>query len=294
GLCFAFFCVELVAGIWSGSLAILSDSFHLLSDIAGFGISLTALYLSSQPATDRHSFGFHRAEIIGAVVSTFLIWVLTAGLLYEAVNRLRDPQPIDGKIMFITAAIGVGGHGHDDEGATAATPLITNPAPKILNINVHSAAIHVIGDLLSSIGVLISAGIIWYDPTKTMVDPICTFIFSIFVVLTTVRLMSNSFSVLMEGTPAHIDPAAVLQDLRAVPGVTDVHDLHIWSMTVGQVALVAHAVTPTVGESFSADVYNEVLLKCREIVCVKYAIHHSTIQIDVGPDDHCNPRMCRR
>ncbi|KAJ3210160.1 Metal tolerance protein 1 [Dinochytrium kinnereticum] len=122
-LCFTFFAVELIAGIWSGSLAILSDSFHLLSDIAGFGISIAALYMARKPPTIRHSFGFARVEILGAVLSTFLIWVLTAYLVYEAFQRVRDPQPIDGRVMCGTAVVGVlvnlvlgatlhGEHGH--------------------------------------------------------------------------------------------------------------------------------------------------------------------------------------
>ncbi|RKO90662.1 hypothetical protein BDK51DRAFT_15297, partial [Blyttiomyces helicus] len=200
-LCFAFFLVELAAGLYAGSLAILSDSFHLLSDIAGFAISLVALYLAQQPATARHSFGFHRAEIIGAIVSTFLIWMLTAVLVYEAIDRVRNPQPIDGPVMFGTALVGVfvniilgltlhGEHGHSHGEEEAGKILILLHCS--MNINVQSAAIHVIGDLLSSIGVLIAASAIWINPDLTILDPICTFVFSVFVLATTIQLMSNS------------------------------------------------------------------------------------------------------
>ncbi|KAI8806863.1 cation efflux family-domain-containing protein [Cladochytrium replicatum] len=280
-LCFTFFLVELFAGIWAGSLAILSDSFHLLSDIAGFGISLTALYLAQQPATSSHSFGFYRAEILGAILSTLLIWILTAGLVWEGIQRLYNPTPIDGKIMFITAALGVlvnialgftlhgehghshnghsHGHSHDHHGGHAHSHDHGDGhdrdhnhdhdnselegqvfKKKEMNVNIKSAALHVIGDLISSIGVLISAAIIWAYPSMTIVDPICTFVFSIIVIMTTFRLMSNSITVLMEGTPTDIDPEQVAADLLKIPGVTDVHDLHIWALTVGKVALAAH------------------------------------------------------
>ncbi|KAI8801064.1 cation efflux family-domain-containing protein, partial [Cladochytrium replicatum] len=276
-LCFVFFLVELFAGIWAGSLAILSDSFHLLSDIAGFGISLTALYLAQQPATSSHSFGFYRAEILGAILSTLLIWILTAALVWEGIQRLYNPTPIDGKIMFITAAVGVlvnialgftlhgehghshGGHSHGHSHSHGNGHVHTHERDqdhdhdhdhsdlegkitkkKEMNVNIKSAALHVIGDLISSIGVLISAAIIWAYPSMTIVDPICTFVFSIIVIMTTVRLMSNSITVLMEGTPTDIDPEQVAADLLKIPGVTDVHDLHIWTLTVGKVALAAH------------------------------------------------------
>ncbi|KAJ3052098.1 hypothetical protein HK097_006899 [Rhizophlyctis rosea] len=288
-LCFAFFILELVAGIVAGSLAILSDSFHLLSDIAGFAISLVALYLTQQPATKRHSYGFYRAEIIGAILSVFLIWILTAFLLLEAVERVRNPTAIDGRIMAGTAAIG----------------------RKHQNINITSAAIHVIGDLLSSIGVLIAAIVIWVRPDLTIVDPICTFVFSVFVLATTIRLMYNSVTVLMEATPSDIDPHAVDADLREITGVRDVHDLHIWNLTIGKPSLSVHITIHRLDPHTSAELlvsdYHRILASAQELVCSKYGIHHATVQLegegfvddhDSGSEGsvgggHCSPAMCR-
>ncbi|KAJ3037262.1 hypothetical protein HDV00_001827 [Rhizophlyctis rosea] len=376
-LCFAFFILELVAGIISGSLAILSDSFHLLSDIAGFAISLAALYLSQQPATKRHSYGFYRAEIIGAILSVFLIWILTAFLLWEAVERVRRPTPIDGRIMAGTAAIGVvvnivlgltlhGGHDHsshlhghshshshkddhdhdhdhdhhhgddhdhehhheeedehvgrsiDDliEAGLAGSDRQRNKMPKKRkhqNINITSAAIHVLGDLLSSVGVLIAAITIWIRPDLTIVDPICTFIFSVFVLATTIRLMYNSLTVLMEATPSDIDPHAVEKDLHCIPGVRDVHDLHIWNLTIGKpslsVHITIHRVDPTTSAELIVQDYHRILAAAQELVCSRYGIHHATVQLEgegfVDEDSasegsvngiasaHCNPNMCR-
>ncbi|KAJ3417091.1 Metal tolerance protein 1 [Chytridiales sp. JEL 0842] len=293
-LCFVFFLVELFAGIWAGSLAILSDSFHLLSDIAGFAISIGAIYLVRRPATKRHSFGYARIEILGAVLSTLLIWVLTAYLVWEAIERVQNPTEIDAPVMFGTALLGVfvniamagvlhgdhghGGHdhGHDhghshsifgghshshdhshshthshshghthphisdvEQGSTIDLLTHTKAKPE-MNINLRSAAIHVIGDLISSVGVLIASIIIWVKPTWTIVDPICTFFFSVLVMLTTISLMSKSLSVLMEATPLEIDPSVITRALKRIPGVQDVHHLHIWNVTQGKPALTVH------------------------------------------------------
>ncbi|KAL7754216.1 hypothetical protein RI367_000197 [Sorochytrium milnesiophthora] len=320
GLCMTFFVIELVGGIMSGSLAILSDSFHLLSDLSGFLISLFAIYLAQRKATKKHSFGFHRAEIIGALVSVFLIWIVTGVLVKEAIDRVREPQPVDGRMMMIIAVLGLGvnlilvfalGHGHDhghDHGhghshnhghahvdeeqgiAPAATAGVSGNDHH--NLNVRAAIIHVIGDIISSIGVLISSIVIYYRPEYTIVDPICTFVFSVIVLFTTFQLIRDSLTVLMEGTPAHIDPHAVEQDLLDVSGVMAVHDLHIWTLTVGQVALAVHVeVVPNV----SVARYSEILSDIEDMLCTKYKVHHNTVQLEMPKSvygGHCKSSLC--
>jgi zinc transporter 2 len=230
-LAVAFFFLELAAGIISGSLALLSDSFHLLSDVAGFIISLVAIHLAEMPATSTYSYGFHRVEILGAILSTSLIWALTAGLVWEAIQRVQNPAVVDGKMMAITAGIGVGvnillavvlgghghshgpgGHGHDhghDHGGkkTVESPVtygaleeghgghshdegsghdhehdhdheepsngahdhdFSHEKKWSENINVSSAAIHVIGDIVSSVGVLIAGIVVYFYPEWTV------------------------------------------------------------------------------------------------------------------------------
>ncbi|KAJ3134265.1 hypothetical protein HDU90_005131 [Geranomyces variabilis] len=351
-LCFLFFAVELFAGLWAGSLAILSDSFHLLSDIAGFAISLTAIYLSERPATRRHSFGFHRTEILGAILSTFLIWILTAFLLWAAVDRLRNPVPIDGPVMFGTAAVGVvvniilgltlhgfhnhshgghshgghshGGHAHDHShahseddhaahahdhkhdlshvgGITVYGTAHVEKKTRKVNINIESATIHVLGDLLSSLGVLIAATVIWIKPEYTIVDPICTCFFSCIVLATTMRLMYNSIAVLMEGTPDDIDANEVQRALAELPGVHSVHELHIWNLTVGKPSLTVHlslsANHPqTPNDPMSTSDTNAILLAAQTLLCVRFDVHHATIQLEHPANDgnlHCSPFMCR-
>jgi zinc transporter 2 len=280
-----FFIVEILASYYSGSLAILSDSFHLLADISSFCISLYAIHLSQKRATSTHSWGYHRAEILGALFSTLLIWVLVILLVWEAIERIRNPKPIEANIMFFTALFGVfvnvilayvlhsHGHCHDhhhehhhnleqhhehlpsecsstgDEEALIHQPRASAPIEdetEAVNMNITSATLHVIGDLVFSIGVLIAASVIWIWPDLEIVDPICTFLFSVIVLATTISFIWRAVDILMEGnlspwidclaTPRHIQPDNVRADVLALKGVLDIHDLHIWNLSVGKVS----------------------------------------------------------
>ncbi|CAG8656042.1 10987_t:CDS:2 [Dentiscutata erythropus] len=257
GISLTFFAIELVGGFIAESLALLSDSFHLLSDVVSFGISLLSIYLASRPATRALSYGYHRAEILGALVSIFLIWLLTLYLCVEAYDRLKNPVQVDGKTMCVVAAI--------EE-----------------NVNIRAALLHVLGDLLSSLGVLISAIVIMFDQSKVWVDPICTFIFSALVMLTTYGVFRSSIRVLMEATPSHIDSAAVRRDLEAIEGVESVHDLHIWDLTVGRTTLTAHIRLCKYNPDVQAEpiVPNDILRQARHVLKQNYEISHVTIQIE--------------
>ncbi|KAI9219974.1 cation efflux protein, partial [Blastocladiella britannica] len=287
GLCFTFFLVELIGGIMSNSLAILSDSFHLLSDLAGFIISIASIYLARRKATKRHSFGFHRAEILGALASVLLIWIMTVFLVNEAIDRVQHPRPINGPMMLGIAVIGLVvnlilifalGHGHAHaHGAEEAGHGHSHAHGG--NMNLRAAVIHIIGDIVSSLGVIISSVIVTFWPEWVIVDPICTFLFSVIVMFTTFRLVKDSMVVLMEGTPSHIDPAAVEHDLASVPFVVSVHDLHIWTLTVGKEALAVHLCVSR-SASDPSHVADGVLAAAHEILCTKYGVHHATIQIE--------------
>ncbi|KAJ3364378.1 hypothetical protein GGF32_001902 [Allomyces javanicus] len=324
-LCFSFFLVELIGGIWSNSLAILSDSFHLLSDFSGFLISLFSLYLAQRKATKRHSFGFHRAEILGALMSVLIIWVVTGVLVMEAVDRVRHPRPIDGPIMLAVASMGLVvnvilvfalGHGHDhdhnhghDHGHQHSHDEVDaveqghgqhdhghahGHGHSHRNINLRAAIIHIIGDIVSSIGVLISSIIVTLYPEWVIVDPICTFFFSVIVMCTTFTLIRDSIGILMESTPAHIDPHQIEADLLTIPNVLAVHDLHVWVLTVGKPALAVHVEVPA---HLPVAEYDLVLTSAQDLLCDKYSVHHTTIQVDVrfdgvAPDPHCASSVC--
>ncbi|RIB08522.1 cation efflux family-domain-containing protein [Gigaspora rosea] len=224
-----FFAIELVGGFIAASLALLSDSFHLLSDVVSFGISLLSIYLAQRPATRALSYGYHRAEILGALVSIFLIWLLTLYLCVEAYDRLKNPVQVDGKTMCIVATIGVFVNIENSEALLhehGQTEHEHGNGDKEENVNIRAALLHVLGDFLSSLGVLISSIVIMFDESKVWVDPLCTFIFSALVMLTTYGVLRSSIRVLMEATPLHIDSSAVKNDLEKIKGVKSVHDLH--------------------------------------------------------------------
>eukprot|EP00871_Galdieria_phlegrea_P003666 jgi/Galph1/42/GphlegSOOS_G4863.1 len=319
-LCACFMFAEILGGYFAGSLAIMTDAAHLLSDFASFVISLVALHLSKRPGSATMSFGYARAEVIGAFISILLIWSLSGILFVEATRRLVKPQPVDGRLMFIIALIGlfvnllmglVLGHQHEHshhshsskkaanitaaEESSEGQPLdasgkeeshsdISSSHEQInfhsahqeeQNVNVYAAYIHVLGDAIQSLGVLMAALLIWYFPNMQVADPICTFLFTFIVLLTTFRLIGNTLNVLMEGTPPGIDLVEVYEALRSIPGVREVDDLHIWSVTLGKPALSAH---------LKAREMHYTLLSAQELLRNRFGIVHSTIQVNCDQD----------
>jgi len=417
--CFFFMCCEIIGGWLSNSLAIITDAAHLLSDLASFLISIMSLIIARKTPTSSLSFGFHRAEILGAILSVLIIWLMTGGLLYEAYQRLIEPQPINGRLMFIVATLGLAvnlgmglillqsGHGHshglggghhghshgddDDHGdeeshghshgknghghshgghsddemssaeVNAKTSLLQGQRPRKYgsndsaavehshshaggedhehehghghghshehhehehghghdddnhshnshnskklslwdrifhnpghNINVRAALVHALGDALQSLGVMIAAALIWWKPSFAIADPICTVLFSIIVLFTTIRIMREAVLVLMEATPDAIDATTVANELRNIPGVLRIHDLHIWSLSIGHPALSVHITIDPIRID-NAD----ALQAAQELLSRKYRITHTTIQIETLTDaiscNNSNPRQC--
>ncbi|KAM6996104.1 proton-coupled zinc antiporter SLC30A2 isoform 1-T1 [Passerculus sandwichensis] len=262
-------CPLSAGGYLAHSLAILTDAAHLLTDFASIMISLFALWVSSRPPTKTMNFGWHRAEILGALLSVLSIWVVTGVLVYLGVQRLLSGDyDIEGGVMLITSACAVAvnivmglalhqtGHGHSH-----------GPGGEQPNASVRAAFVHVLGDLLQSLGVLIASYIIFFKPEYKYVDPICTFLFSALVLGTTLTILRDVLLVLMEGrdprggdggtqgcpgprpcsppalpagTPKGMDFNAVRDTLLAVRGVEAVHSLHIWALTAAQPLLSVH------------------------------------------------------
>ncbi|XP_021949217.1 zinc transporter 2 isoform X2 [Folsomia candida] len=357
-LCVVFMVGEAVGGMLAGSLAVATDAAHLLTDFAGFMISLFALYISERPATKRLSYGYHRAEVIGALTSVLLIWVVTGILVYLAVQRVVLQEfEIDSSIMLITSGIGLivnvimgctlhqhghghshgggsggGGHTHGHSHGPAVLPADQKSAEvknnsyvpgsvedleraeeqashassgehdesscssnstqvsisKQQNINVRAAYIHVIGDFLQSVGVFAAALTIYFQPKWTIIDPICTFLFSILVMGTTFAIIKDALVVLMEGAPKGIDFNEVRETLLSVRGVCKVHNLRIWSLSMDKIAVSAHlAVEPG---SHSA---NSILRKSSQLVKTKYGFCEVTIQIEDFNESMQDCRKCQ-
>lgn len=391
GICLVFMVIEIIGGYLASSIAIMSDAAHLLSDFLGFIISIASIYVSRRKATAQMSFGYHRAEVIGAMVSVNIIWGLTIWLLYEATLRMFTNPKVDGLIMLITAVIGfvfnivmglilayqgidhnLHHHHHDeDEGAHGHVPkpalkraqtmlhskksnedvgrrgsldshskiqhsttmnldkhdghlhedekvkgknksdnhehkhkenehkhkhrintsgdqeldVTPTQSPKNNdhpnhahgfshnheNVNLRAALIHVIGDAVQNLGVVIAGLIIYFYPEHSIADPICTVIFSIIVVFTTIRILKDCLSVLMEGSPLEFDIEELTKDLYNIRGVEEVHDLHVWSLSVGKISLSCHLISTN----------PQITLKKASKLCRdKYKINHATIQVE--------------
>lgn len=272
-LCAIFMLGEVIGGIIANSLAVLSDSAHMFSDLMGFAISMASLWIAGRPASIEMSYGYHRAEVIGALGSMALIWGLTIWLVYEAIHRITHTEEVNGLIMLITAVLGLviniimsqvlhqhghghahdhdheHGHAHDhahDHGhkhkheeevkvkiipTSSEEPAHHSPAHTLStsyepinlrnyeDVNVRAAFLHVLGDLLQSVGVTIAATLIYINPEWKIADPICTFFFSFIVMCTTIPIAKECLSVLMEGVPYELDLASIEADLRTVSDI---------------------------------------------------------------------------
>ncbi|CAK4553784.1 unnamed protein product [Aphanomyces euteiches] len=223
--CVVFMVVELLGGYFAGSLAIMSDAAHLLSDVLSFFLSLFALYLSKRPATASMPFGYKRAEAIGALASIIVIWMLTIGLVWAAVQRIlaltKSPSPhtipqVNGRVISTV-----------DSSIDCESDLVSESCAAE-NLNVRAAYLHALGDFLQSLGVCLAGALIWYEPSWQLCDPIVTLFFSIIVVATTVGICRTTLHLLMEGTPSTIDVVAIEEAVRALPNVKDVHDVRMW------------------------------------------------------------------
>jgi len=302
-ICTIFMTIEIIGGYLANSIAIMSDAAHLLSDLLGFLISIISIYISRKVAKNNMSYGYHRAEIIGALVSIVLIWALTLWLLYEATLRIIIPPRVDGFIMIIISIIGFSfnvimgivltksgvahshglhkcDHDHDHEhehehehSSDEEIRLHTEDEheEKNTNVNLRASFIHILGDAIQNIGVLIAGIIIYFFPKYSIADPICTYVFSIIVGFTTINILKDCIFVLMEGSPVDIDIDELENDLKKIKGVKEIHDLHVWSLSIGKINLSCH---------ICCDNPQKTLTKAKKMIKKKYKIDHITIQVE--------------
>ncbi|XP_051157229.1 zinc transporter 2 isoform X2 [Leptopilina boulardi] len=315
-LCVIFMIGEIVGGIWSNSLAIATDAAHLLTDFASFMISLFSIWMASRPATRKMPFGWYRAEVIGALTSVLMIWVVTGILFFLAVDRIINENfNLDATAMLITSAIGVAvnlvmgltlhqhghghghGHGHSHSNHNHKHEEKTNndkcreegvlEKDEKRNINVRAAYIHVLGDFIQSVGVFVAALIIYFKPEWRIVDPICTFLFSILVILTTVAIIKDVMNVLMEGIPKGFDYSQVENTFIQIDGVVKVHNLRIWALSLDKTALSAHlAIQPGTSPQ-------HVLRMATRSIHEKYNFFEMTLQIEEFNEKMDNCEQCK-
>jgi len=299
GLCLLFMIAEIVGGVLSNSLAIATDAAHMLTDFASFLISLFAIWMAAKPKSQKMSFGWHRAEVLGATVSVLMIWLVTGVLVYMAILRVINKEfMIEPKAMLITSGLGVlvnivmgatlHQHGHSHGGGSShghshGTPSSAEQGIKAEkhseNINVSAAFIHVVGDFLQSIGVFLAAIVIYFKPEWSIIDPICTFIFSFLVLGTTLSILRKTVTVLLEATPSNIDYDLVKNTFLGVKGIHQIHNLRIWGLTTDKTALTAHL---AVEEGLNTQ---QVLQEATRQIRSHYDFYEMTLQVETFVDD---------
>lgn len=233
GLTFSYFLVEVVVGYWTNSLALLSDAAHMLTDVIGLALALFANWMSRRPITARRSYGFYRLEILSAFVNALILIGISLYILVEAYGRFRNPPTVDSSNMTLVAFVGLLIN-------VLGIYLLRQGAKD--SLNVKGAFLEVVSDLLSSVGV-IAAGLIMTYTGWYYADPLFSAIIGLFILPRTLKLMMESVNILLQGTPDELDVTAVEKMINAVPGLSNAHDLHIWTLTSGIVVMSGHVVT---------------------------------------------------
>jgi len=258
-----FMVVEVIAGLFTGSLALLADAGHMLTDVAALSLSAFAMWMAGKPSTPENTYGYHRTEILAAVVNAVVLLLLATWILYEAYDRFGAPIQVRGIPMLLVGLIGLVVN-------LASLKLLDGHADE--SVNVRSAYLEVMSDAISSLGVILGGAIIW-TTGWVLIDPLLSVGISAFVIWRTWALLSQAVHILMEGVPTGVDAREIGRAMAGVPGVKGVHDLHIWTITTGMDALSSHVVVP-VGEDRAA------VLQClQQLLAERFGIEHVTLQI---------------
>ncbi len=266
--------VELVGGLMANSLALLADAGHMLTDAASLGLTLVAIWLAERPASTRWSFGLQRAEVLAALANVLTLWLIAAWIFLEAYRRFQEPSAVLGPLMLAVGSVGLL--------VNAGTAwILRRPARE--SLNVEGAFLHVIGDLMGSVAVVVGSLLIitlgW-----SVVDPIFGALIGLLILLTSSRLLWKVVHVLLEGTPLSVPLERLCSRFEQVEGVTGVHDVHIWTLTSGYDVLSAHVITdPT------APNREHLLYRLRDLASKEFGIAHATLQLE-DSQDRCNER----
>ena len=264
GLAGVYLVAEVIASVMTGSLALLADAGHMLTDVVGVGLALFAITVAQRPATPARTYGYHRAEILAVLGNTALLLVTSGYVLVEAYRRFLEPPVVDSGPMLAVAVVGL---------AVNIAGIFVLREGSSESLNVKGAYLEVVSDALSSIGVIAGAAVMWTTGWY-YADPIVSAGIGLFILPRTWRLMREATSILLEGTPADVSLEAVREALAKVDGVVGVHDLHVWSLTSGLNALSAHVVRRV---DMSHD---EVLARTHDAITGAFPIVHVTIQLE--------------
>lgn len=263
-LTLSFAAIEVIAGFWSNSLALISDAGHMVTDSTALGLALLAQYIATRPPSPKHSFGFGRAEALAAFINGLAMLAVVSWIVIEAAHRLANPEPVQGKAVFIVALIGLA--------INLMVACLLSRDQK--SVNTRAALVHVIGDLLGSVAALIAGTVIYFTGWLT-IDPLLSLVVSMLILKSTFGVLSESYHVLMEGVPRHIDYIQVGTDIAAIKGVLSVHDLHVWEMSAGHPALIGHLEIRDMQE------WPTVLRNIKAMLLTKHGIDHVTLQAEL-------------
>jgi cobalt-zinc-cadmium efflux system protein len=256
---FAF--VELLAGWWTGSLALLADAGHMATDSAALLFALAANIIARRPVSDRHSYGLARVEVIAAFINALAMLGVVAWIFYEAIDRLAAPVPVSGLGVFVVAGLGL----------LVNIAVAWSLSRDRDNVNTRAALVHVIGDLLGSVAAIV-AGLIIYFGGPLMADPLLSMFVAALILRSTIGVLRETTLVLLDSVPGDVDYAAVGQALARLPGIISVHDLHVWTMVPGRSAVSAHVLVDDI------DNWPAILLRARRLLERDFHIDHITLQ----------------
>ena len=258
----SFLIAEVVGGILTNSLALLADAGHMLSDVAALGMSMFAIWMAMRPATATRTYGFHRVEILAALANGVALVVIALVIFWQAAQRVQEPPDVRSLPMLAVATAGLGAN-------LASGSILFRHRRR--NLNVRGAFLHVAGDALGSVGA-ISAGIIMLTTGWYLADPVISVFIGGLILVSSWRLLRDSVGILLEAVPKHVDVKQLEGALKAVPGVEEVHDLHVWTVTSGFVALSCHCEVDGRRDT------HQVLADLFRLIHERYGIRHVTIQ----------------
>lgn len=265
--------VEIIGGLLSNSLALLSDSAHMISDVLALGLSMVAIYLATKPPNARFTFGYLRFEILASFLNGLALAIISIGIFIEGIKRFLNPVDIDFKLMIMIASIGLVVN-------IVLTLVLSRSMKEEENLNVQSALWHFIGDLLSSIGVIISATIIYFTG-YTFFDPLISMVIGGIIFTGGAKIIRESYLILMESVPAQFNLDDIRRDIGALEGIEDVHEMHLWAISTDHYSLTAHVLVKDHVKPFT------IISDINHLLQTKYNIEHSTIQTEhVTINDH--------
>lgn len=258
---FAFMLIELAGGWIANSLALITDAVHMATDIGSLLLALFVAWLAKKPPQGRMTYGYYRAEILGALISGLALWAICGVIVYEAIQRALNPHNVNGPLVVLIALIAIG--------MNLLTMRFLHGSHKE-SMNLRAAYLHVLSDLLANLGTL-AAGIIVWTTGWMPIDPILSCFIAILIVISAWRMIREAIEILMQASPRSVDLTQIEESLKELSMVQEIHDLHVWTLSTGKLALSVHLLS---------DSPSETLERAQALLREKYGIHYHTIQIE--------------